>query len=125
MTDLLENFEILEPPKRTATLLGEVVDVSIIPTRVALKFIGFSKKHDVKKLEGMTENSFDESMIEDMMEIVATICQRSNPKITKNWLLDNIGITDLMKFIQFAFAGLSKVKGESGGEDGKNLESGT
>lgn len=122
--NFLTNFEILEPPKRTATLLGEVVDLSMIPAIVSLKFIGFSKKYDVKKLEGMDEESFDPVMIEDMIELIAQICQKSNEKITKTWLMEKLSIQDLVKFIQFTFAGMTQLKSEAGGNDGKNLESG-
>jgi hypothetical protein len=123
---ILNQFEILEPPKRTATLRGEVVDLSFIPARSTLKFVDFSKKYNVKKLEGITEGSFDPGMMEDILELVGTICQSSNPKITKDWLYDNLSIVDLVKFIQFVFAGMTRLKPEEGeGEDGKNLKSGT
>lgn len=120
---LLNNFEILEPPKREATIKGEVVDVTIIPARVALKFISFSKKYDIKKLEGMGEDDFDDAMLEDIIEIVAMICQRSNKTITKEWLLDNLDITELMAFTKYVFAGLTKLKANakaSGAAGGKN-----
>ena len=67
------------------------------------------------------------SVLEDILDIVAQICQKSNPKVTKDWLLDNLAITDLMKFVKFVFAGMTQLsdEGEAGGEDGKNSESGT
>lgn len=107
-------------------MLGETVDITVIPARIALKFIGFSKKYDVKKLEGMDGESFDSGMIEDMLDIVGLISQKSNEKITKDWLMDNLSIPDLMQFIQFVFAGITQIKNdeESVGDDGKNLKSG-
>ena len=67
------------------------------------------------------------SVLEDVLDIVALICQKSNPKIDKDWLLDNLSITDLIKFVNFVFTGITQLKdeGETGGEDGKNSESGT
>jgi hypothetical protein len=119
---LLNNFEILEPPKRTATIKGESVDVSIIPARVALKFISFSKKYDMDKLEKMgedaTEDDIDDGMIEDVVGIVGMICQKSNKKINKDWLLDNLEINELMAFTKYVFAGLKKTKAESAGAAG-------
>jgi hypothetical protein len=124
---LMNNFEILEPPKRTAVLLGETIELSKIPARVSLKFIAFSKKHDIKELENATEETLDMSVLEDVLDLVALICQKSNSKIDKEWLLDNLSITDLMKFVNFVFTGITQLKdeGEAGGEDGKNSESGT
>lgn len=120
--DLLTNFEILEPPKRTAVLLGETVDISKIPARVSLKFIAFSKKHDIKKFENASEESLDMSVLEDILDIVGIICEKSNEKITKDWLLDNLSIADLMKFVKFVFSGITQLndEGKAGGEDGKN-----
>jgi hypothetical protein len=122
---LLANFEIIEPPKREATVKGEKVDVTIIPARVALKFIKFSKKYDMDKLEKMDEEAgeedIDDGMIEDIVEIVGMICQKSNKKLTKDWLLDNLDINELMAFTKYVFAGLTKSKAEkAGAADGKN-----
>jgi hypothetical protein len=122
MTDnLLTHFEILEPPTRTAILLGETIDLSKISARVSLNFIAFSKKHDVEQLENATEDTLDMSVIEDMLDIVALICQKSNQKITKDWLLDNLSITDIMKFVKFVFSGITQLDGDNQEvDDGKN-----
>lgn len=119
--DLLKDFDILAPPKRIARIGGEEIDVSIIPARVALQFIAFSKKHDVKGLEVATAESFDSSTLEDMIEIVAMLCKRSNSKITKDWLLDNVDIKVLMEFIQYTFSSIKQAdKGAGEGEGSKN-----
>jgi len=118
---LLNHFEILEPSKRTASILGEEVDLTIIPARVALKFISFSKKHDAGKLETMGEDDFDDGMIEDIVEIIAMICQRSNKTITKDWLFDNLDIRGLLEFTKFVFAGLTQIQTDNkGAAGGKN-----
>lgn len=119
-TDFLTNFEILAPPKRTAVILGEEIDISLIPAKTSFGFIKFSQKYDVKKIEGMTEESFDPKMIEDMLDMMCQIWQESNPKITKDWLLSNLSIVDLMRFVQFVFAGMVKTRTEEEGSDGKN-----
>lgn len=122
---LIADFEILEPPKRIANLKGEKIDLSFIPAIVSLKFIAFSKKHDVNKLEAMTGDDFDETIIDDILEIVASICEGSNPKVTKKWLFENLTLEDLLKFIHFVFEGIINLKngdgsGGSGGGDTKN-----
>jgi hypothetical protein len=115
------DFDILAPAKRTAKIGGEVVDVTIVPAIAALKFIDFSKKYDVKALEGMSSGGFDSGMITAVLEVVELICQRSSTKITSDWLLKNVDIKVLMRFIQYVFAG---VKGnpaeEVAGKSGKN-----
>ena len=119
--DLLKDFDILAPPKRIARIGGEEIDVSFVPARVALQFIGFSKKYDVKTLETGTAGNFDPCMIEDMLGIIEGICKRSSEKITAEWLLNNVDISVLMQFIQYVFAGIKKTDTEeSTGENGKN-----
>jgi len=124
-TDFLNEFEILAPPKRTAKILGEEIDLSVTPAKVSFSVIKFSKKHDIKKLESMTEETFDPQMITDLLELICQIWKEKNPTVTPDWLLSNLGITDLMKFVQFVFAGIVQKKtadkgSKEGGSDGKN-----
>lgn len=119
--DNMMDFDILAPPKRTAKIGGELIDVTIVPAIAALKFIEFSKKYDVKKIEGMSVSSFDSGMIESVLEVVEIICQRSSKKITSDWLLKNVDITVLLKFIKYVFEGMkgNPAKGVAG-DTGKN-----
>lgn len=115
------DFDILAPAKRTAKIGGEIIDVTIVPAIAALKFIDFSKKYDVKTLEGMSPGGFDSKMITSVLEVVELICKRSSTKITSDWLLNNVDIKVLMKFIQYVFAGVkSNPSEEVAGESGKN-----
>ena len=115
------DFDILAPDKRTAKIGGEIIDVTIVPAIAALKFINFSKKYDVKKIEGMSAGGVDSDMIESILEVVELICQKSSKKITSDWLLKNVDIKVLMKFIQYVFAGMkSNPSEEVAGETGKN-----
>ena len=115
------DFDILAPDKRTAKIGGEIIDVTIVPAIAALKFIDFSKKYGVKKIEGMPAGGFDSEMIGSILEVVELICQKSSKKITSDWLLKNVDIKVLMKFIQYVFAGMkSNPSEEVAGETGKN-----
>lgn len=125
--ELLKDFDALSPQKRIVKIGGEKIDVTIVPTRVALEFIGFSKKYSVKSLESMGPDSFDPIMIDDILKVVELICKRSSTKITSDWLLDNVDIKVLLEFVQCVFASVKNVSSDeqSSGEEGKNLESGT
>jgi len=106
---ILKDFDILAPPKRIAKLGGEEIDVSIISTRVALKFIEFSKKHKTENLTQATQTGvMEEGVLEDMLEIIALVCQKSSEKITKDWLLDNVDIGTLLQFVRFVFNPLTE-----------------
>ena len=106
---ILKDFDILAPPKRIAKLGGEEIDVSIISTRVALKFIEFSKKHKAENLTQATQTGvMEDGVLEDMLEIIALVCQKSSKKITKDWLLDNVDIGTLLQFVRFVFNPLTE-----------------
>jgi hypothetical protein len=119
----MKDFDILAPPKRTAKIGGEEVDVTFIPARAALEFINFSKKHDVKKLEALTEENLDLDILGDTLDIVALVCQRTNKKITKDWLLDNSDMATLMAFVQYVFASINKTNVEAEDNAGEGGES--
>ncbi|MDD4521683.1 MAG: hypothetical protein PHW84_01860 [Methanosarcina sp.] len=61
----------------------------------------------------------DPGMIEDVLEVVESVCKRSSKKITKDWLLDSVAFPVLMQFIEYVFESLSDSKnGESVGVEG-------
>lgn len=113
---LTKSFQVLEPPKRIAMLLDQEVDITIIPARTALKFVQFSKKHKGEKLENMKEDELDEKMLEEIMDIIGSITVRSNKTVTKDWLFDNLPLTELVKFMTFVFEGMGGGKKDSKGE---------
>lgn len=121
----MKDFDVLAPPRRTAKLGGEVIDVSVMSARVALKFIGFSDKYNFgKSLTLQTkQDEFKPEMLEDMVEIIALICRKDNPKITADWLLDNIELPVLIQFMQYVFEPMtSRMKSLNVGDGGKGGE---
>lgn len=121
--DNMVDFDILAPPKRTAKIGGEIIDVTIVPARAAFKFITFSKKFNVNALEKSTNSgSYDPEMINAILDVIELICKRSSSKITADWLQDNVDIKILMKFIQYVFEGIKgdPVEEVAGGVGGKN-----
>jgi hypothetical protein len=129
---LTKSFEVLEPPKRTAKLRDQEVDVTIIPAKTALKFVQFSKKYGDKKIEKLAgEDGLNEEMLDDILDIIGEITSRSNPTVNKDWLLENLPINDLVRFMVFIFEGFKNSRGgdaqeaggkaSEGGAPGKNL----
>jgi hypothetical protein len=95
--DNMVDFDILAPPKRTAKIGGEIVDVTIVPARAAFKFISFSKKYNVNSLEKSTSSgSYDPEMITGILEVIELICKRSSKKITAELLQDNVDVKILI-----------------------------
>ena len=101
-SDIIRDFDQIIPPKRLAKIGGEDVDVSIFSTRATLKLIEMTDTPE--KLEQL-ENCQN---IDGFVDVVATACQRSNPVITKDWLLDNIDMITLIEFAKFVLEPILK-----------------
>lgn len=118
--DFMMDFDILAPPKRIAKIGGEEIDVSIVSTKIAIKFMEFSKKHKMKKFENVKNiEDIEDNALEDIIEIVALVCENSSKKITKDWLLSNVDIGVLMKFVKFVFGPLTERVKEMSTEAGQ------
>lgn len=98
---LLKDFDAIAPPKRVAKIGGEEVDVSIFSTRATLKLIEYSQKYNFVDVDGINEKNFSPGQFEGMAEVVAVACQRTNKKITKDWLLDNTDPVTLLEFVKY------------------------
>lgn len=94
-SDIMKDFDTIAPPKRIARIGGEEVDVSVFSTRATLKLIEMTDSPEKIR-------SFEEGKnIESFVEVVATACQHSNPKITADWLMDNVDMFTLVEFSKF------------------------
>ena len=99
MGDVIKDYDKVVYPKRIAILGGQKIDVTIVPSRVALEVAIFRDK--IFKVK--SEDSFN-----DLVEIVAKICRLSNEKITSRWLLDNTHIEELNDFLTFVLEPINK-----------------
>ncbi|MDG6245099.1 MAG: hypothetical protein QCH31_12060 [Methanolobus sp.] len=114
--DLIRDFGTIVPQKRIARIAGEEVDVSVFSTRATLKLIELTSSPDKQTALESGEG------IEDLLEVVAIACQRSNPKITKDWLIDNVDLFTLVEFAQFVMEPVTeKLKATPAEGEEKNL----
>ncbi len=99
----LRNFDAVIRPDRKGIIGGEEVDVSKIPSRVALELA--EMKDTIKKDD---DNAFYKSI-----ELVAKACQPSNKKITAEFLLDNTDIETLLDIVDWVLEPILKRSEES------------
>ena len=92
MGDVIKDYDKISYPKRIAILGGQKIDVTIIPSRIALEVAIFRDR--IFRIK--SEDSFS-----NLISIVAKICKLSNNKITSEWLLDNTHIEELNDFLTF------------------------
>jgi len=103
------------PQKRIVRIAGEEVDVSIFSTRATLKLIELTSSPEKQATLESGQG------IEDLLGVVALACQRSNPKITKDWLIDNVDMFTLVEFAQYVMEPITeKLKSAQAKGDEKN-----
>ncbi|OFW52736.1 MAG: hypothetical protein A2163_11595 [Actinobacteria bacterium RBG_13_35_12] len=103
MNDIIRDFDKLILDKRIATLAGKSFDVSLVPTRLALKYVVFRDKALI-----MT----GETAFKQMVSIVAEICGKPivngnifkklfNKSINEKWLINHSNFEQLQAFMDF------------------------
>lgn len=111
---MMTDIKIITPPVKRINLGGEIVEVAFIPARISLEAAQIS--------EGMSKGSISEYEGSDkLIDLIEKICQKSNPIITREWLLDNTSLPMLLEFMDFAIGGgEDAVKTTQKGKSGKN-----
>lgn len=97
---IMKDFDAIAPKKRLARIGGEEVDVTVFSTRATLKLIEYSRKFNFLDIKGNIKD-FSPEQFEGVAEVVAVACQRTNKKITKDWLLDNTDPVTLLEFVKY------------------------
>lgn len=114
MSEITRDFDELAPPQRIANIGGEEVDVSVFPARASLKLM---KLVDTPEKQAALESG---QGVEDLIDVVATACQKSNPNVTKDFLLDQ-DITVLVDFAQYVMEPVvQKLASQKGEKSEKN-----
>jgi len=95
------DLDALAPEPRIIRLGGEEIDVAQIPTRPMLQIVQFYDKQKAGKMS--TEESLDK-----ILGIFGGLCEKKNPKITKDFLLDNLPMEQMMAFVNFIIEPITK-----------------
>ncbi len=96
---IFKDFDKILPPQRIARLSGREIDVSRIPSRISLEIAQFRDNFLKMNSETMQKRS---------LEIVAKICQVTDPGITPEWLLDNTHFEQLTDFMDFVLEPINR-----------------
>jgi len=104
--DGIYDFDALVTEQRLARIGGEVVDVSTIPVAVTL---ALAKHSDRTKEEILADTKQDaESVMREMLQMVSDVCRPSNPKITVEFLMENLDQARLNAFTKFVLMPVSE-----------------
>jgi len=110
--DLFEDLDLLDPPERFVKMAGEVIDISFIPSELTLKAAKISNMFEKGSM------SMDE-MFTQMIDVIVTISQGSNPNVTAEWILKNVSVAKITRFLELLVSDMNDSK-ESAGEPAKN-----
>lgn len=97
MKPLIKDFDKMIKKEKYAILSGVTIDVSTIPSRVAVLLSSYQAK--MKSGEIAPEDMFYE-----MVDLAARVCAVKNPEITADWILDNTDVATLSQFIKYVLA---------------------
>ena len=109
MPDVIKDYDKIVYDTRIAILGGEKIDVTVIPSRIAMEVAIFKDRAILVK----GEDSF-----KDLIRIVAKVCRLTNENITDEWLLDNTHIEELNDFLTFVLTPINKSVNDK--DKGKN-----
>lgn len=77
--------------KRIIKLAGKEIDVSRIPSKVSLGLL--------ERYEEIDEDNSDS--MDRTFDLIMDIVKPQNPDITKDWIIENTDLIQLMAFIEF------------------------
>jgi hypothetical protein len=107
-------MKIINPTAKKINFGGEIVEVAFVPAKVTL---------DAAKVsDGMKNGTMSEyEGSEQMLVMIETICKKSNPLITRDWLLENASMQMMTEFMEYVVGGPSdSVKTTQVGNSEKN-----
>ena len=113
MAEKLETMDIINPPAKRINFCGEAVEIAFVPMGLSLDAMKISddmKKGKTSEIEGT----------EKMINFVVELCGKSNPDITREWLLKNTSSDTLIQFLETAIGSRKGEAGKAKGKDGKN-----
>ena len=89
MLELID-LDILKPEQQKIRLAGKEIDISFIPSGIALKALEMQEElRDVQKKDVANDAEASKKAFDISAEICGLICQAQNTEMTKEWLLKN------------------------------------
>ena len=117
------DLDVLRPEAEFVMLAGKQIDISFIPSGVAIDIMSMRQKMEkltstpakLKKIEAGGSEAIETFQIS--AEICAKITERKHKEMTKEWLLKNTNVAQLKKLIEHVtnavFKSLEGMEGES------------
>jgi len=89
-----DGMKIINPKAKKIDLGGEIVEVAFVPAKVTLEA--------AKVSDGMKNGTMSEyEGSEQILVMIENICKKSNPLITRDWLLENTSMQMMTEFMEY------------------------
>jgi len=111
-SDGVYDFDALVPEPRMVRIGGEVVDVSVIPLAVSLQVAKYFDRTQAEMLAAAADDS--EGEVLRLMKLVSNVCVLNNPKITVDFLMDNLDFEKAKVFNAFILFPVTEKEPEEG-----------
>lgn len=106
---VLKDLDKLVPEPRVIKLAGTSIDVSTIPARAGLEAVKMFQHLSAQAGEG----ELSDELFYSLLDLAVLICKKSFPTITKDWLLDNADLFQLIEFLEYVVEPLSRRVGQN------------
>ena len=101
----IHDLDVLRPPKEFVRLGGNDIDISFIPSGVAIDVM--SMQDELASIQGETD-----AVAKDRFGLVAELCakitENQYPDMDKTWLLKNTDVLQLKRLIELISEGITK-----------------
>ena len=122
---IIHDLDILRPQAEYVILASKKIDISFIPSGVAIDIISMRQKMErltdtpekIKKLEEGGKEAIES--FEIAAELCAKITECQYKEMTKEWLLEKTSIIQLQKLIEYITEAVSKSLGGDSQKNGK------
>jgi len=94
----LDDIKIINPAVKKINLGGANVEVAFVPAKVTLDAAQISEG-----IKNGTMSEYDGS--DKLVNMIESICKKSNPGITRDWLLENTSMDMMMEFLEYVTGG--------------------
>ena len=112
--DKFIDLDKVDPPKRIVKIEGEKIDISKMPAIVTIKLTRYQEEGKKIKEEDLEASEADRFL--ELVDIIVLGC-KDNPKITKDWLIENANTDKIMGLVNAVIGKRDK----KGTDDSKNV----
>ena len=108
---IIHDLDLLRPPAEWVKLGGKEIDISFIPSGIAIDMIQLQEK--------LQRSTKDKEQFEVAAELCARMTSIQHKDMTKEWLLKNTSMEQLYALMRYVFNSVNRSLDSTGNKKGK------